>query len=724
MPTRPTLPQGLESSFTGDSGQRNLYIYWSCPDPNQASREVAQEEGTLTIHASKGDLRSRPFSQTIRKACEAAPPLDLINQFLVHQGLVVQHDHDPGPIEPLQGFPRRLSVEIHYPSSWADWELSTNTLTVTQTVEEGDSSQQPSSATPSVELGPEVPIVLSALPDPNVSRGVAIYAIDEPAESRDLTIGVQFHNVPTPPHSGSGADRYDTDQVFHIPRPRVDERIHRPIHVLWGVSGSISQDQATFLSDLARRAPLVHSEGSTFNASPGTDRSAHGLLMDFARHAGHAADWVFVPITPDGRSPDAWPIGAHEGEDTAGVHYARVALVPDPRVGQRRTAQWLDYANDLDAWSYAAARWLDAGEPTYPAVTWLNLISEQQAGTSRVQAFFRPNDAHDINDRRADTGMSIGVPSVPTWNRMTAHLAREPARDNQDGPSSLSHVLTASQTGADPMFQLSLDLDESLPDWGASPRRSGGNQHWRVLTSPPQTPFREQRLQLQLRGGRQPAALRNQHYRPHRLPGHQAAPNRRAPNHLRRIVDEATGIAWRLPLPDTPGLRRRHGRLPHPPGAHPNGPRRQRNLAMLRSDRRPLHLPMRAAASTARRRARLMRAGILVAAAAALDAGAQPEAIKALHFRGAIIGPESRTALISRNSAQKPRSYRIGDGPLPGTRITAIHRDHAVIAYQGGSHRLDSPLQPQPSAVRNTPRPKGRAGFQQAGRPPPPFRDC
>ena len=100
---------------------------------------------------------------------------------------------------------------------------------------------------------------------------------------------------------------------------------------------------------------------------------------------------------------------------------------------------------------------------------------------------------------------------------------------------------------------------------------------------------------------------------------------------------------------------------------------------------------MRASESTARRKARLKHVGILVVAVAALDASAQPEAIKALHFRGAIIGPESRTALISRNSTQKARSYRIGDGPLPGTRITAIHRDHAVIAYRGGSHRLEFP---------------------------------
>ena len=100
---------------------------------------------------------------------------------------------------------------------------------------------------------------------------------------------------------------------------------------------------------------------------------------------------------------------------------------------------------------------------------------------------------------------------------------------------------------------------------------------------------------------------------------------------------------------------------------------------------------MRGTESPARRKGRLKQVGILVAAMAALDAGAQPEAIQALHFRGAIIGPESRTALISRNGTQKARSYRIGDGPLPGTRITAIHRDHAVIAYQGASHRLEFP---------------------------------
>ena len=103
VPTRPNPPEGLESSSTEDTGQRNLHIYWSCPDPNQASQEVAQEEGTLAIHATKGDLRSRPFNQTIRKACQFAPPLDLINQFLVHQGLVVQQDHAPGPIETPPG---------------------------------------------------------------------------------------------------------------------------------------------------------------------------------------------------------------------------------------------------------------------------------------------------------------------------------------------------------------------------------------------------------------------------------------------------------------------------------------------------------------------------------------------------------------------------------------------------------------------------------------------
>ena len=113
-------------------------------------------------------------------------------------------------------------------------------------------------------------------------------------------------------------------------------------------SAPISVGQATILSDLARRVPLVHSAGSTFNGSPG-DGSAHGLLTDFAEHAGHPADWVFVPSAPDGRSPDAWPIGAHEGDDTAGVHYARVALVPEPRFSQRRAQQWLNYADDLDA---------------------------------------------------------------------------------------------------------------------------------------------------------------------------------------------------------------------------------------------------------------------------------------------------------------------------------------------------------------------------------------
>ena len=100
---------------------------------------------------------------------------------------------------------------------------------------------------------------------------------------------------------------------------------------------------------------------------------------------------------------------------------------------------------------------------------------------------------------------------------------------------------------------------------------------------------------------------------------------------------------------------------------------------------------MSAIKPTARCNARLRHVGILVAAVAALDANAQPEAIKALHFRGAIIGPESSTALISRDATQKPRSYGIGDGPLPGTRITAIHRDHAIIAYPGGSHTLKFP---------------------------------
>lgn len=107
--------------------------------------------------------------------------------------------------------------------------------------------------------------------------------------------------------------------------------------------------------------------------------------------------------------------------------------------------------------------------------------------------------------------------------------------------------------------------------------------------------------------------------------------------------------------------------------------------------------------STARRKARLKHIGILVTALAALDANAQPEAIKALDFRGAFIGPESSTALISRDATQKPRPYRVGDGPLPGTRITAIHRDRAIIAYEGGSHTLRFPhATPAASAANNT----------------------
>lgn len=568
VPTRPDPPRALESVTTADFGQRTLYIYWACPDPNEVGEELAQEEGEFTIHASKGSLRSRPFSQTIGKACETALPLDPVNQFLVHQGLVVQHDHAPGPIEPLRSLEptrslsRYLSFEIYHPSEW-DLNNGTPRLSVTQTVGEEDASQRPSPPPEPVELVLEVPIATDGLMDAQVSKSVAIYKIQEPEENRDLIIRIRFHDLRAPPDSESG--RYDTDQVFRIPSPRIVERLHRPIHVLWGRSDGTTENDRTFLSDLARRVPLIHAEGSTFNGTPGTTNTAHGLLTDFANQAGHPADWVFVPVSPGSIGPDEWPLGAHEGvNNTAGVHYARVARVPDPRVTSRRMAAWLNYANDLDAWSYAAARWLDAGDPTYPAVTWLNLISQTSTTDPfRIEDFFRPNDAHDINDRSTDaatnTAASMGVPSVPTWERMMAHLDREPARSSRGSQGNpLSHILIASRTASNAEAgtapQLSLTRSTVLSDWGASPRRSGGNRHWRVVYfTAAANPSGGNTFNFACEAGSnlQPSGI-------------TAAARAAYPGIRRQQIDvplttfngslnEHKGIAWRLPGPDNAG---------------------------------------------------------------------------------------------------------------------------------------------------------------------------
>ena len=137
---------------------------------------------------------------------------------------------------------------------------------------------------------------------------------------------------------------------------------------------------------------------------------------------------------------------------------------------------------------------------------------------------------------------------------MMAHLAREPARGTQDDPSSSSHVLAASQTGADSTFRLFLDQDESQPDWGASPRRSGGNQHWRVVYfTAASTASADNAFNFTCGADGSPPPS-----------GISSAARTAYPGIRRHQIDvplttfdglpaEATGIAWRLSLPDNAG---------------------------------------------------------------------------------------------------------------------------------------------------------------------------
>lgn len=81
----------------------------------------------------------------------------------------------------------------------------------------------------------------------------------------------------------------------------------------------------------------------------------------------------------------------------------------------------------------------------------------------------------------------------------------------------------------------------------------------------------------------------------------------------------------------------------------------------------------------------------LALGAALLDASPRPEAIEAISFQGAIIGPTERTALLRLHGTPASHGYRVGDGPLPGTRLTEIHEDHAIIEHEGANYRLGFP---------------------------------
>lgn len=479
----PGLTSGLFSGAVETGGQNaseTIVIHWLCPEPGADPGERPVESRGVTFQGKRNPSpheMSRRFSQTIRKSCRTPATLNPVNHFRVHQGLVVQDDQSAGPVDMHAELQRHVSIELLHPATW----------NVTSTVG-GNPRIQAAQASRGDGLDPDtlaaVAIHTADIPTRNQARTIAVYEVNEPVRSPvDIEMLLTF-----PSSADPSSARFERFHTFGLNPPQTTEArvpTWRPVRIL----GTAPNDE--FWADLARRAPFqFDASTSTIEGAPTSSlTTASAMLTEWVNHAEHPADWVFIPAT-SGRAPNAWPLGLHPGpSSTTGIHYARVALVPEPTSSNRGASNWVNYADQLDAWSHPMARWLDANEPEFPHVTWLNLIRDGLDNGSQppiVRPTF-PNGAHDITDNRPATAGVMGLPSIATWKRMTSRTraaldALTWRLPESDDAGSLVIVASEDAPPADGTAPNTATpvLDPAKPSWGMSPRGSGGARDWTV----------------------------------------------------------------------------------------------------------------------------------------------------------------------------------------------------------------------------------------------------